>query len=84
MGDYDLYQNAASHIRIYTVYYHKYATCYKILNNFFLFSAKMLVIRTGIHKMLARIANRDDPRSALFVYANLARQLGFKILEYLP
>ena len=25
------------------------------------FSYKMLVIRTGIHKMLARIANREDP-----------------------
>ena len=27
----------------------------------FLFTYKMLVIRTGIHKMLVRIANREDP-----------------------
>ena len=27
----------------------------------FLFSNKMLVIRTGIHKMLVRTANREDP-----------------------
>ena len=35
---------------------------FKILNTFlFLFSTKMLVIRAGIHKMLVRIANREDP-----------------------
>ena len=28
--------------------------------SFFLFSNKMLVIRAGIHKMLVRIANRED------------------------
>ena len=34
----------------------------KISNTFlFLFSTKMLVFRAGIHKMLARIANRKDP-----------------------
>ena len=27
----------------------------------FLFSNKMLVFRAGIHKMLVRIANREDP-----------------------
>ena len=27
----------------------------------FLFSNKMLVIRTGIHKMLVKVANRKDP-----------------------
>ena len=33
-----------------------------ILNTFpFLFSDKMLVIRAEIHKMIARIANREDP-----------------------
>ena len=33
-----------------------------ISNTFlFLFSNKMLVIRAGIHKMLVRIANREDP-----------------------
>ena len=40
----------------------KYHKCSKILNNFlFLFSKMMLVIRAGIHKMLVRIANREDP-----------------------
>ena len=35
--------------------------CSKILNTFlFLFSNKMLVIRAGTHKMLFRIANRED------------------------
>ena len=39
-----------------------YGKCSKILNNFhFLFTNEMLVIRTGIHKMLVRIANREDP-----------------------
>ena len=34
----------------------------KILNTFFfLFSHKMLIFRAGIHKMLVRIANREDP-----------------------
>ena len=34
----------------------------KILNTFFfLFSNKLLVIRTGIQEMLVRIANREDP-----------------------
>ena len=32
----------------------------------FLFTNKMLVIRTGVHKMLVRIANREDPGSAVF------------------
>ena len=27
----------------------------------FLFSNKMLVIRTGVHKILVRIVNREDP-----------------------
>ena len=39
-----------------------YGKCSKILNTFlFLFLAKMLVFRTGIHKMFDRIANREDP-----------------------
>ena len=28
---------------------------------FFPFSNKMLVLRAGIHKMIVRIANREDP-----------------------
>ena len=48
--------------------YGKYS---KILKTFlFLFSNKMLVLRAGIHKMLVRIANREDlirSGSALFV-----------------
>ena len=36
--------------------------CSKISNIFlFLFSNKMLVLMAGIHKMLVRIANREDP-----------------------
>ena len=38
-----------------------YDKCSKISNTFlFLFSNKMLVIRAGTHKMLVRIANRED------------------------
>ena len=36
--------------------------CFKISNTFlFRFSNKMLVIRAGKHKILVRIANREDP-----------------------
>ena len=36
--------------------------CSKISDTFlFLFSNEMLVSRIGIHKMLVRIANREDP-----------------------
>ena len=36
--------------------------CSKILNTFlFLFANKMLVFMAGIHKMLVRIANWEDP-----------------------
>ena len=39
-----------------------YGKCSKILNTLcFLFSSKMLVIRAGIHEMLVRTANREDP-----------------------
>ena len=39
-----------------------YGKCSKFLNTFLLlFSIKMLVIRAGIRKILARIANRTDP-----------------------
>ena len=39
----------------------------KILNAFLLlFSIKMLIIRAGIHNMLARIANREDPDHTAF------------------
>ena len=42
-----------------SVVYHK---CSKISNTFlFLFSNKMLVFRAGIHKILVRIAKREDP-----------------------
>ena len=40
----------------------KYGRCSKITNTFlFLFSNKILVFRAGTHKMLVRIANREDP-----------------------
>ena len=39
-----------------------YSKCSKILNSFLLlFSHQMLVFRAGYHKMLVRIANREDP-----------------------
>ena len=39
-----------------------YGKCSKISKTFLvLFSNKMLVIRAGIHKMLVRIANGEDP-----------------------
>ena len=39
-----------------------YGKSSEVFNIFlFLFSKKMLVIRAGIHKMLVRIANREDP-----------------------
>ena len=39
-----------------------YGKCSKISNTFlFLFSNKMLVFRPGIHKILVRVANREDP-----------------------
>ena len=38
-----------------------YGKCFKISNTFlFLFSNKILVFWTGIHKMLVRITNRED------------------------
>ena len=38
-----------------------YDKCSKMLYTFFfLFSNEMLVIRAGIHKILVRIANRED------------------------
>ena len=40
----------------------KYGKCSKISNTFlFLFSNKMLVFRAGIHNLLVRVANREDP-----------------------
>ena len=56
----------------------------------FLFSNKMLVFRAGIHKMLVRIASREDPDQTASSEAVLSgsaglfgRQLVFKILEHL-
>ena len=56
----------------------------------------MLVGRAGIHKMIFRIANEEDPdqrRSSLYLYliwvctvclGLFRRQLVFEILEHLP
>ena len=46
----------------------------------------MLIIVAGIHKMLVRIANREDSdQTASAVCLDLfARQLVFEILEHLP
>ena len=39
-----------------------YSKCSKISNTFLiLISNKMLIFRTGIHKILVRIANSEDP-----------------------
>ena len=44
-----------------------YGKCSKISNTFlFLFSNKMLVFRTGIYKMLVRVANKERPQSDSF------------------
>ena len=52
-----------------------------ILNTLlFLFSNKMLVVKAGNHKMLFRMANREDPGLDLHCLSSLA----FQILEYLP
>ena len=51
---------------------------------------EMLVIRTGFHKMLVRIANRQDPDQTASVWdcvvclGVFGRQLVFKISEHLP
>ena len=50
-----------------------YGKCSKILNIFvFLFFNKILVIRTGIHKMHVRIANREDPDQTASSEADLS------------
>ena len=47
---------------LYRFYCSLYSTWAKISNNFLLlFLNKMLFIRSGIHKMHVRIANREDP-----------------------
>ena len=77
-----------SFIKLYTVIV---LQCHTL---FFLFSKEMLVIRTGIHKILVRIANREDPYqaasseavwsgSALFIWAPFRRLIVFEILEHL-
>ena len=38
-----------------------YGKCSKINTFHFLFKKEMLVIRTGIHNMLVRMAKREDP-----------------------
>ena len=64
-----------------------YDTCSKISNNFlFLFSNKMLVIRSGSHKVLVWSLNYKQrrPRSNLFSYLSkpFGKQLVFEICEH--
>ena len=40
------------------IYYGKF---YKISNTFFSFYSQMFIIRTGIHEILVRITNGEDP-----------------------
>ena len=47
---------------LFLIFINEYRKCSKISNTFlFLFSIKMLILKAGIHKMLVRIANREDP-----------------------
>ena len=83
--------NKFSHVIYHSMRVKNFLAVNVLRNTFlFLFSNKMLVFRAGIHKMLVRIANREDPDqtasseavwygSALFV-----RQQEFEILEHLP
>ena len=41
--------------RVFAMVYHR------LKSSLFLFSYKMLVIRAGLHKMLVRIANSEEP-----------------------
>ena len=44
-----------------------HGNCSKIGNTFlFLFSNKMLDIRAGIHQILVKMANREDPNQTAF------------------
>ena len=44
------------------IFFYNYGKCSKLWNTFLiLFSNKMLVTRTGIYKMLVRVANSSDP-----------------------
>ena len=63
--------------------------CFKIPNTIFLFSNEMLILRAGIHKMLIRIASKEDPDQSLIWVCTVClglfgRQLVFEILEHLP
>ena len=73
----------------------EYSRCSKILNTLlFFFSSRVVVITSGIHIMLVRIANREDPdqtASSEAVWSGSAVCLGlfawllvFKILDQLP
>ena len=54
--------NSPEIIWILTFLHFYYSKCFKILITFLvLFLAKMVIIKAEIHKMLVRIANREDP-----------------------
>ena len=68
-----------------------YGICFKISNTLFcfLFSTKLFVSRAEIHKMLARIANIEDPDCLIWVcivcLGEFARQItSMQIFEHLP
>ena len=59
--------------------------CSKISNTFlFLFFNKMLVVRAGIHKILDRIVNREDPdQTCVWVGCSIFdRQVVFNISDH--
>ena len=60
----------------------KYGKCSKISNPFLiLFSNKMLVIKAGIHKMLVRIANREDTDQQVWVCTRGRENRIFAVLD---
>ena len=84
--------NTARNFRSFTVHSLQahYGKCFKIMNSFLLlFLNKMQFVRTGVPKMLVRIANSEDPDGASDLGLHcLCRpfwwQLGLKFLETLP
>ena len=92
---YDYHNILKSHLALNNVSLgnSSHGKCSKITNTFtFLFLDKTMVFRAGIHKMLVRMANREDPDQTASSEAVLirvcavclgicGRQLMFQILE---
>ena len=68
-----------------------YGKCSKIWDTFLtLLPNKMLVMKAGMHTMLVRIANREDPDRSSLIWVctvclgSFGRKLVFKNLKHLP